>query len=40
VLALIGYSGLAWVALVPVAAVVTAVLLGTRIGTAEPAPAA
>jgi MFS family permease len=40
VLALIGYSGLAWVALVLVAAVVTAVLLGTRLGTAEPAPAA
>jgi MFS family permease len=40
VLALIGYAGLAWVALVLVAAVVAAVLLGTRIGSAEPARAA
>ena len=40
VLALLGYSGLAWVALVLVAAVVAAVLLGTRLGSAEPAPAA
>ena len=40
VLALIGYSGLAWVALVLVAAVVAAVLLGTRLRSAEPAPAA
>jgi MFS family permease len=40
VLALIGYSGLSWVALALVAAVVAAVLVGTRAGTAEPAPAA
>ncbi|MFC0680462.1 MFS transporter [Lysobacter korlensis] len=40
VLALIGYSGLAWVALVLVAAVVAAVLVVTRTRTPEPAPAA
>ena len=40
VLALIAYSGLAWVALVLVGVVVAAVLIVTRTGTAEPAPAA
>jgi MFS family permease len=40
VLALIGYAGLAWVALVLVAAVVAAVLLVTRTGTPEAAAAA
>jgi MFS family permease len=41
VLALVGYSGLAWLALVLVAAVVAAVLVGTRTGgAAQPAPAA
>jgi MFS family permease len=43
VLALIGYSGLAWIALVLVAAVIAAVLAGTRPGgteRAEPAAAA
>ena len=39
VLALVGYSGLAWVALVLVAAVVATVLSVPRLGGREPAPA-